>query len=47
MKPKLVPYANLRNLEEVVISPEKRQEILNELRQVYLKYLNILKYLNY
>ena len=47
MKPKLVPYENLRNLEEVVISPEKRQEILNELRQVYLKYLNILKYLNY
>ena len=25
---------NLRNVEEVIIAPEKREEILNELRQV-------------
>ena len=34
MKPKSVSDANLRNVEEIVIPPEKRQEILNKLRQV-------------
>ena len=32
MKPKPVPEAISRNIEEIVIPPEKRQEILNELR---------------
>ena len=32
MKPKPVPEAISRNIEETVIPPEKRQEILNELR---------------
>ena len=31
MKPKPVIYENSRNAEEIVIPPEKRQEILNEL----------------
>ena len=34
MTPKLMPKANLKNVEEIVITPEERQEILNELRQV-------------
>ena len=33
VKPKPVPDENSRNVEEIVIPPEKRQEILNELRQ--------------
>ena len=32
VKPNSVPY--LRNVEEIVIPPEKRHEILAELRQV-------------
>ena len=32
---KLIPEANSRNVEETVIPPEKRQEILNQLRQTY------------
>ena len=32
MKPKPVPEVISRNIEETVIPPEKRQEILNELR---------------
>ena len=34
MKPKLMPGENSRNAEEVIIPPEKREEILHELRQV-------------
>ena len=34
VKPKLDPEANSRNVEEIVIPPEKRQEIINELRQL-------------
>ena len=34
MKPKPVPDENSRNVEEMVIPPENREEILNELRQV-------------
>ena len=34
VKLKPVLDANLRNVEEIVIPPEKTQEILNELRQV-------------
>ena len=33
-KPKPVPDKNLRNVEQIIIPPEKRKEILNELRQV-------------
>ena len=33
MKLKLVPYENLWNLKEIVIAPEKTQEILNEFIQ--------------
>ena len=32
VKPKLVPDVNIRNVEQIVIPPEKRQEMLNELR---------------
>ena len=28
------PDANSRNVEEIIIPPEKREEILNELRHV-------------
>ena len=35
-----------RNVEEIIISPEKREEILNELRQVSKKW-NVIKYLKY
>ena len=34
MKPKPLPAQNSGNDEEIVIPPEKQQEILNELRQV-------------
>ena len=34
VKPKHVPDENSRNVEEIVISPDKRQEMLIELRQV-------------
>ena len=34
VKTKPVPDENSRNVEEIVFPPEKRQEILNELRQV-------------
>ena len=37
---------NLRNVEEMIILPEKREEILNELRQVSQKW-NTIEYLNY
>ena len=37
VKPKSVPDENLRNVEKRVVPPEKRQEILNDLRQI-LKY---------
>ena len=33
VKPKPVPDENSRNIEEIIIPPEKREEILNELRQ--------------
>ena len=32
--PKLVPDENAKNVKEIVIPPEKREEILNKLRQV-------------
>ena len=35
VKPKHVINENPRNVEEITISPEKREEILNELRQVF------------
>ena len=35
-KPKPVPDENWRNIEEIVIPPDKRQVILNALRQVLL-----------
>ena len=34
MKPKSVSDDNLRNIEEMIIPPQKRKEILNKLRQV-------------
>ena len=34
VKPKPVPDENLRNVEEIIIPAELREEILNELRQV-------------
>ena len=34
VKPKPVPDVNSKNVEEIVIPPEKRQEIFNELREV-------------
>ena len=34
MKPKPVPDENSRNAKEIIIPPEKKGEILNELRQV-------------
>ena len=34
VKPKLVPDANSRNVKEIVIRPEKREEMLNKLIQV-------------
>ena len=35
MKPKPVSEFNSRTVEETVIPPEKRQEILKEIRQVF------------
>ena len=46
MKPKPVHDKNSRNFEEIVISPEKSQEILNKLRQVLSKW-KTRKYLDY
>ena len=40
------PDENPRNVEEVIIPSEKRDEILNELRKL-LKRWNTMKYLNY
>ena len=34
VKPIPVPDENSRNLKEIVIPPEKKQDILNKLRQV-------------
>ena len=34
VKPKSVSDENLRNIEEMIIPPQKRKEILNKLRQV-------------
>ena len=34
VKPKLVIDENPRNAEEIIIPPEKREEVLNELKQV-------------
>ena len=34
MEPNPVPEENSRNFEEMIIPPEKREELLNELRQV-------------
>ena len=34
VRPNAVSYENWRNVEEIIILPEKLQEILNELRQV-------------
>ena len=34
VKPKTAPNENSRNVDKIVIPPEKRQEILNESRQV-------------
>ena len=34
VKPKPVSDANSRNVEEIVIPPERREDILNEFRQV-------------
>ena len=33
MKPRTIPDMISRNAEKIVIPPEKREEILNELRQ--------------
>ena len=46
MKQKPVIYENARTVEEMIIPPEKREEMLNELRQVLWKW-NTIKYLNY
>ena len=37
---------NSRNVEEIIILPEKREEMLNKLRQVLYKW-NTIKYLSY
>ena len=34
VKPKYVINENSRNIEELIVPPEKREEILNKLRQV-------------
>ena len=46
VKPKHVINENPRNVEEIIILEEKREEILNELRQVLQK-RNIIKYLSF
>ena len=40
------PDENPRNVEEIIIPPAKREEILHELRQVLCKW-NTIKYLSY
>ena len=35
VEPKTVPEASSRNVEKIIIPPEKREEIPNELRQVF------------
>ena len=40
------PNQNSRNVEEIIIPPEKREDILNKLGPV-LKIWNIINYLNY
>ena len=51
LNPKPVPEMNSRNVEEIVIPPEKRQEILNELKKKIKKKLrkkfNTTQYLTY
>ena len=42
VKPKPVPDINSRDVDETGIPPEKREEILNELRQILQKW-NTLK----
>ena len=37
---------NLRDIEEMIILPQKRKEILSKLRQLLIKW-NSIKYLNY
>ena len=37
VKPKPLPAESSRNVKEIIILPEKREEILNELRQVLYK----------
>ena len=39
-KPKHVTDENPRNIEEIIIPPEKREEIINEMRWNTIKYLN-------
>ena len=34
VKPKRVSDVNLRNVEEILIPPEKREEIIKKLRQI-------------
>ena len=34
MKPRPLPTENSRNVEEIIIPPEEREEILNGLRKV-------------
>ena len=34
VKPKTIPDENSRNVKELIIQPEQRKEMLNELRQV-------------
>ena len=46
IKPKHVIDENPRNVEEIIIPPEKREEILNALRQVLYNW-NSIKYLSY
>ena len=46
MKIKPLTDDNSRNVEEMIISPEKWEETLNELRQVLQKWSTI-KYLSY
>ena len=41
-----MPHDSSINVKEIIIPTEKREKVLNELRQV-LKELNIIKYLIY
>ena len=47
VKTKLVIDENPRNVEGIIISPDKREEILNEFRQVLFIKWNTKKYLSY